>query len=471
MFQNKTFGMLFYLALSLVIWLSFLTPAIYTPAAGQASKYFANSSTRLVFDRPNLSPEAPSSALTIYVDKRATGSETGADWVNAKTGLQDALEIVTSGDQIWVATGIYTPTHQTLRADTRTATFSMSEGVKIYGGFNGNETSLTQRNWRAHPSILSGDLNGDDVVDSFTNNSENSYHVVTAAGILNTNTRLDGFTIQGGNANGIGQHQFGGGLYNQPSTGSPSLVNLVFYKNFAEMGGGLYNVSSDALIVNAAWIGNKSDFGGGIRNYDSNVFLYNTLFVGNTSYTRGGAIYNSGSHPVFINCTVAYNSAGESAGGLLNDKDLTGTPSWNEFKNCIIWGNTPDQISNEVTPASTTELYSTLIQGGCTGVGVSCFLAILDSDPLFIDPAGADAIIGTQDDNFRLRTNSPAIDKGENAAVPKDDLDINYNGNVTETLPLDLGDFRRFMGRGTPPRVDMGAYEAKPTLFLPLIQK
>jgi len=115
------------------------------------------------------------------------------------TNIQEALEIANSGDQIWVASGIYTPTHQTLVTDTRTATFSLLEGVEMFGSFIGNETSLTQRNWRLNPTILSGDLNGNDLTTDFPDGStyaENSYHVVTAD-YLNQPTRLDGFIIQG----------------------------------------------------------------------------------------------------------------------------------------------------------------------------------------------------------------------------------------------------------------------------------
>ena len=78
----------------------------------------------------------------------------------------------------------------------------------------------------------------------------------------------------------------------------------------------------------------------------------------------------------------------------------------------------------------------------------------IDSDPLFADPNGIDGIIGTEDDNLRLSSGSPCIDSGDNAAVPVD-------------ITTDLDGFPRFIddicttdtGSGTPPIVDMGAYE------------
>ncbi len=90
---------------------------------------------------------------------------------------------------------------------------------------------------------------------------------------------------------------YGGGLYNNNNLGSPSMANLIFYKNFALVGGGLYNINADALIVNVSWIGNQGDFGAAVRNIDCSPTLVNALFVGNISEYVGGAIYNSNGRP------------------------------------------------------------------------------------------------------------------------------------------------------------------------------
>ncbi len=455
MHQYKILGRLSHRAVSLLVWLAFLSATVGMPSFGLENVYATDSVSTARLDQARLRSEAPTETV-IYVDKRGNGSS-GADWDNAFTNLQEALDIAEDGDQIWVAAGVYTPTHQILLTDTRSATFTPVDGVQIFGGFKGDETSLSQREWQAHPSILSGDLNGDDVVDDFINNGENSYHVVTASNLNRIYTRLDGFIIQGGNANSSNQpDNYGGGLFNDSFEGSPSMANLIFYKNYAEVGGGLYNVNADAMLVNVAWIGNRSDFGGAIRNLDCSPTLVNVLFSGNTANITAGAIYTTRGEPLIRNCAVVNNSAGNNAGGILNDDK-----SHLYLFNCILWGNkygdnTPDQVYNEYKspdPAtnSYTELHISLYQGGCSGFGTTCYVRSTSANPLFVDPPGLDGIIGTLDDNLRLNNGSPAINYGGNNFVPLDELDVNYNDIITETLPYDLDNNNRINGT-----VDLG---------------
>jgi hypothetical protein len=103
------------------------------------------------------------------------------------------------------------------------------------------------------------------------------------------------------------------------------------------------------------------------------------------------------------------------------------------------------------------------IQGGWAGAGSNN----IDVDPMFMDPDGLDNIPGTEDDNVRVAPLSPCIDAADNTAVPPDTLDLDGDGNVIEPIPFDLDGENRFIddpatpdtGFGTPPIVDMGAYE------------
>ncbi len=486
MHQNLIIGKLLHRALSLFVWLSLLAALLFplsSAAIGSASAARPGAVARS--HQPDLRSKAPADGITIYVDRDADGASDGSSWTDAFPNLQSALDIAADGDQIWVAAGVYTPTHQIWVTDTRTATFMLVDGAQIFGGFYGDETAIDQRDWRSHYSILSGDLNGDDDVDEFTNNSENSYHVVHAGNLDKPYTRLDGFIIQGGNANSLTKpNMYGGGLFNTNNTGAPSLVNLIFYKNYAVVGGGLYNVNADALLVNVSWIGNRGDYGAAVRNIDCSPTLVNALFIGNQAGIRGGAVYNTNGEPIIKDCTIAYNSAFDLGGGVFNDLQ-----THLYLYNCIAWGNTVgagvhDQVHNEYehpeTPPlnSYTEFHHALYQDGCQGPGTTCYWVSLDGDPMFMDPPGADGIIGTLDDNLHLNATSPAINAGGNDYVPQDDLDIDSDGDITELMPYDLDYARRlqqivsfFVGRGKPPIVDLGVYEAPPILFLPLIRK
>ena len=55
-----------------------------------------------------------------------------------------------SGENIWVAAGTYKP------GGSRSDTFVLVSDVALYGGFQGTETSLDQRDPRIHETILSG---------------------------------------------------------------------------------------------------------------------------------------------------------------------------------------------------------------------------------------------------------------------------------------------------------------------------
>ena len=92
----------------------------------------------------------------------------------------------------------------------------------------------------------------------------------------------------------------------------------------------------------------------------------------------------------------------------------------------------------------------------------------------FVDADGADNTPGTEDDNLRLLIGSPCLDAGDNTAVPADLADLDGDDDTSEPTPLDLDRAARFLDDtgstdcphvvppddcGTPPIVDMGAYE------------
>ncbi len=153
--------------------------------------------------------------------------------------------------RFWVAAGTYTPTTGT----DRTVSFVLKSGVAVYGGFPDGGGTFAQRDWNANPTILSGDIG------TPNDNSDNSYHVVVAIG-TDATAVLDGFTITGGEANGISYPSYyGGGIYSD--FGNPTIRNCTLRENSAQYGGGgMYDFSSSPQLTNCTFSGNTAASGG-----------------------------------------------------------------------------------------------------------------------------------------------------------------------------------------------------------------
>ncbi len=307
-----------------------------------------------------------------YAAPTAQGSGDCSLWANACT-LQTALAQAISGDEIWVKAGAHYPG----AAGILTATFTLKNGVALYGGFAGTETLRNQRNWQTNKTILSGDIDRNDVNNDGNYIAEtwndikgnNAYDVVTGSG-TDATAVLDGFVITAGQTN-----YYGGGMYNE--SGSPTLTHVTFSGNSTSYyGGGMGNyANSSPTLTNVTFSGNSAGWGGGMYNYgNSSPTLTNVIIWGNTAPT-GQSIYNESSTPI-----IAYSDlqgCGGSGGG------------WD--------------------PACGTD-----------GNGN------IDADPRFVDAANG---------NLRLDFGSPAIDAGDPANCPATD----QRGFLRNDLRCDIG--------------------------------
>lgn len=270
----------------------------------------------------------------IYVDSSATGLNTGISWDNAFNDLQNALAIAQAGDSIWVVQGTYFPTDNL----DRTISFNIPSGVKLFGGFQGSESNLQERDWDLYPTILSGDIGG--VGDS----TDNSYTVVYTE-VHDTLTQVDGFIICDGNADddeAVGAYspfKFGGGVYVVSGSNDAgfNLTNCKLLDNTAlYWGGGMFisglSNSVGIQIKNSLFDSNTGTFGGGLyftgdMSLISETYFKNTTFNANQSRDGyGSAVYldhvfgntvlgiNS---CIFSNNTVGDNIGGSSGGGAL----------------------------------------------------------------------------------------------------------------------------------------------------------
>ncbi len=278
---------------------------------------------------------------TIYVDVSKTGgANSGANWADAFTSLQSALDVAQAGDQVWVAQGVYVPSKRVDEDDPRSATFNLVNGVALYGGFSGTpgqEDDFSARDWQIYPTVLSGDIDGNDSVDArgvLTTTEhlvgENAYHVLMAEGV-DERTLLQGFIVTAGQAmDGSDGQNRGGGMY--ISFADPTLSDLTFSANSAFTGGGLVNWASSPDLTHITFTANSSEFvGGGMSNYSSSEFVGMSSYSGSApiltdvsffanSAPYGGGMYNhSGSSPTLTNVTFVANSATEGGGGGMSN--------------------------------------------------------------------------------------------------------------------------------------------------------
>ncbi len=266
----------------------------------------------------------------IYVDAGATGLNNGSSWEDAYLDLQDALAAAVSGDEIWVAAGTYKPTSGT----DQNVAFVMKNGVAIYGGFAGTETSLAERDWEANVTILSGNIGDpDDVLDNSHSVILNAYDDVDS---LDGSAVLDGFTIADAyDSDGAMKNvhasptvrnctfmdnTLGGAVYNV-NYSAPVFENCLFINNTGSFngGGGISNgIWSSSVVRDCEFVNNEASYGGGIYASSSiSLELTRCVFRNNIAYHYGGGVYIDGcAEAVIEECEFIGNMAEETGGGF-----------------------------------------------------------------------------------------------------------------------------------------------------------
>ena len=216
----------------------------------------------------------------------------------------------------------------------------------------------------------------------------------------------------------------GGGV--RVAAGSPSFTDCTFRSNIAEQAGaGLSAGSVTSIQVSRCVFRNNTvnntTGGGGIEATDNTTIVNSVV-----SQNAPNGMNFSGGGNSFINTTVA-NNASYGIALFLNP---------NTIVNSIVYSNPTGAIFLGFSGIATVS-YSD-VEGGFAGTGNT------GANPLFVGAPG----------DLRLGSGSPAIDSGNNAAVPFG-------------LTLDLAGLFRFhddpgmpnVGAGISPLVDMGAYE------------
>ena len=325
---------------------------------------------------------------------RTDGVGRGASWSDASNDLQAMIDELaeSGGGEVWVAEGTYSPKVPLVSSLPYTATFRMRDGVSVYGGFAGTEKDKTERKKKdggmPWDFIHETTLQGASYIGSVTwgNNelsvSSDSRHVVWFAPFLpdggaekefSTLTRLEGFTVRGGNAQGgNGETDFltdrGGGIYMKGQNvmvenciikenaamrhgggvymadGARLRTSLVYNNNAGDDGGAAY-VEHDGLIHRCMLANNYGDNGAGIylnaiADKPTAVTASTNVITNNTARNNGAVYCNLGG--VLLHNTIANNYCPKSVDAAYTNTSQTGGVYINEYAllvNSVLWNN------------------------------------------------------------------------------------------------------------------------------------
>jgi dockerin type I repeat protein len=342
-------------------------------------------------------------AKTYYVSKTGNDSNTGESWVDAFLTIKKATDFSVSNDEIWVAEGTY----------VEGEIIEVKSGVSMYGGFEGSETSVEDRDTSESKTIIDGDnlsmcVYNFGTVDGFYVINGNA---VKGGGIYNIAGTIENCMISSNTATNDG-----GGIYNDAGI----INNCEVYSNFAESdGGGIYN--DDGSITNSIIYSNsiRRGRGGGVCNFGTmlNCRVHSNSATGN-SRSSGGGIYNSGTAS---NCLVYSNSVSAEGGGIRNGGRLYNCTVYSnsgmegagiyhssgKITNCISWNN---KNMGDVYIRDSTDIILYSCFGEAKGLNGN-----IRANPLFVNTTGD---ISSWD--FHLQNGSPCIDTGYGDNIPND---------------------------------------------------
>jgi hypothetical protein len=423
------------------------------------------------------------SAWSADIHVRAVGgsdSNDGSTWALAVQTLEQAFALASGGDTIRVAAGEYLPFQLVDLLDPRSAVVWLGAGgdagnLVIKGGYPAAGGPDTGRDPAGNPSIITGDLDGNDGSSVFT---DNAYHVVFFSDAT-SDSRLDGMQVTAGRADVAGiptpLDGHGAGILmthsdaEEPCEGV--VQNCIVFGNVAQRGGGLAirsffsgepeELRRPSIRTTVFHDNDSAKEGGGILVDGMSVEMLGCEIRDNhAAGFGGGAMVYSPRAPasVLVNCTIVRNTNGQTEGAGLS-LDAGDEPI--QIDSSIIVMNvsgSTEGFEQQLFPFSFPEDVVSLDYSNVTGYATSGFTLgvgnLSFADPTFVNP--------TLDD-FRLALGSPCLDVGnpDSEGLPRDTYDADEDLVTDDEALPDVKRRARVQDAlgDAVLRVDMGAHE------------
>jgi parallel beta-helix repeat protein len=278
-----------------------------------------------------------------------TGSPAGnaLSWATACNDLQLVINNASTDDTIWVAQGIYYPirpadTLNKIDSGNRENSFVLQKDLALYGGFMGNETDLSQRDWENNITVLDGDIG------ILNDSTDNVYHVVR----ISADVLIDGFTIRNGH-NTLYQ-ACGGGIYKE--SGSLLLSNSTVSHNMAGIGAGIYSKGGSSITLDNNSISHNHYFDyyiahSGIDLEDTNIVITNNTVSYNIGYyaigiALGDSVFTHGNIIIENNFIHDNTSMGLATMNYGNCRITDNYIYDNRGGGITVWNSSTMQINN-----------------------------------------------------------------------------------------------------------------------------
>jgi len=256
--------------------------------------------------------------------------------------------------------------------------------------------------------------------------------------------------------------QLGGGMFNT-NYSIPSLTDVTFDQNNAINGGGMHNTNSSPMMTTVTFRENKAGYGGGAMSNDgvSNPILTNMIFIGNEAYIGGGMFNDGSSSPNLRNTLFTGNKADFDGATISTDSPASNiiltnvTISGDVPKygvGAISGGGSASKIQNSIIIGNNKKIafydYKGKVENSLLDVEVGKNIRgkLFDTNGTAVDTPTylpTNVFMDSSKKDYRLKADSPAIDKG-NANYPE-----------LADIKIDLAGKKRVQGSA----IDLGAYE------------